>query len=241
MTSPAQIISSSQAGGASADHGGGLAGFLFGRAVEFIHVLQNVIAHRALHAVDAHAVAVYMLVAFLLAGMRAHAGGQHRQRVGAHEDFSRSVHIPLADFFHIGGDVGIGRTAVRARCLAHLHRAEDGMIPVFAHHGIAQMAVLAGAVDAAANGIWIAVIPAAHILADVSAHGGGVAQVGGSHGIRRVRKRGPLAAHHAAGCDIGQSGQSRPDAGRRLPRRCGSAGVPSGLQPSWDNSAAALP
>ena len=104
----AQIVGSGEAAGAGADDGDLLAGLLLGHGVELIQVLHDVVAHAALDAVDVHGIAVFTLVAGVLAGMGADAGGDHGKGVGLQHDLRSGVPVALADLRHVGGDVGAG-------------------------------------------------------------------------------------------------------------------------------------
>ena len=91
--------------------------------------------------------------------------------------------------------------------LRHLRRAEDGVVAVFAHHCTAEVAVLAGAVYLAAEDVGVAIVPAAHVLADVARDGGGVAQVRGRDASGGVGHGGPAALHHVALGDVPEGGR----------------------------------
>ena len=93
----AQEVRRAQARRARAHHSHTLAGFLFGSLIEGIRMRQDIIAQRALHAVDGHRLAIAVLVALILAGMGADARGQHGHRIGVHDQARRFVPVIRAD------------------------------------------------------------------------------------------------------------------------------------------------
>ena len=147
----------------------------FRRPVKCVRVLQYVIPHIPLHAVDGHALIGTAAVALLLACMCADPGCNHGNGVGFHKDMGRSLHITFPKPLHISRYVRIGRTLDRTRCGVYLHAPEYGMVTVVSHNGIALFSALSHTVHPAADAVGIAVKPAAHILAYVASHGSHIA------------------------------------------------------------------
>ena len=178
-----------------------------GGLVELVGMGQDVVAQGALHRMDAHGVAVLALVAHGLAGVGAYPGGEHGHGVDAHDDLRGGVPVVLPDLLHVGGDVGAGGALGRAGVVVGLHAAHDGVVLVAALDGVALVAALAGAQQPAAHGIGIAVVPAAHVLAQVAAQGGGVADDGGGHAVGRLGNRLQLPGKGLGGLHLGQGGE----------------------------------
>ncbi len=171
MSCAAQIICSRQAAGACADYRDPFAGLMLGLYIEFVRMLEYVVADGAFDTVHGNAFAVFALIAFILAGVRADARGAHRHRVYTHDDARSLVPVAEAYLLHVCGDIRSRGALRRAwRCM-HLHAAENGMITVLAVYRKAGIAALACAVHAPADLMRVTVVPAANILTNVSADG----------------------------------------------------------------------
>ena len=148
------------------------------------------------------------LVAHGLAGVGTHPGGEHGHGVHPQDDLGGGVPVPLPDLLHVAGDVGAGGALGRAGVeVVGLHAAQDGVVLVAALDGVALVAALAGAQQPAAHGIGIAVVPAAHVLAQVAAQGGGVADDGGGHAVGRLGHSLQLPGKQPGGFHLGQGGE----------------------------------
>ena len=62
------------------------------------------------------------------------------------------------------------------------------MIPIIPGQGIADLSTLAQAHDTSADVVWISVVPAAHVLAQVTANGGRIADLRRGHGMGSFNK-----------------------------------------------------
>ena len=182
-----QVVGRRQSSGAGADHCGLLPCLPGGSCIVTVLVLQDIVAQRALHAVDIDAVSMLALVAFHLAVMRADAAGEHRHRIELQNDLRCPVPVVGADTGHVRRDIGTGRALRGAGGGPHLHSAENGVVAVLAADGVALRSALSRAVQTAADGIRIAVEPAAHILAEVAAEGGLVPDNGSRDALRGFR------------------------------------------------------
>ena len=181
----AQVIGGRQAAGACASHGDLFAGFAERCGIKLVRVREYIVAYRPLHCVDVDAVAVVALVALVLAGMRADARGDHRQRVALHHGPGRPLPVAGAQLFHVARDVGRGRAGFCAGRAVDVHAAEDGVVAVLALDGVAEVAALALAMDGASDRVRIAVVPAAYVLTDVAANGGEAADQRRGDGMGR--------------------------------------------------------
>ena len=203
----AQVVRSGKARGAGTDDGGALAVLGRGRLHELFGVSEDVVAHGALHRAHVQALVILLPVAALHAEMGADTARDGGHGVDLEDDGRGLVHFALAHFLHVGGDIGVRRAFAGAGGLRHLRRAEDGVVAVFAHHCTAEVAVLAGAVYLAAEYVGVAIVPAAHVLADVARDGGGVAQVRGGDAPGGVSHGGPAVLH---GLAVGHSPERGP-------------------------------
>ena len=111
------------------------------------------------------------LVAFCLAGMGAYPGCEHGHGVHLHDNFSCPVPVVLSNLLHISRDIRSRGTFRGTRRYACFHAAHDGMVLIPSMDGVAFLSALSCTHQASAYVIRITVIPAAHILAEVSAHG----------------------------------------------------------------------
>ena len=62
------------------------------------------------------------------------------------------------------------------------------MIPVVPGQGIADLSTLAQTQDTSADVVWIPVVPAANVLAQITANGSCIADLGGGHGTSSFNK-----------------------------------------------------
>ena len=119
-----------------------MAGLLLGSLIKYVRMLQNVVAHIALYAVDVHALIIVAAVALLLAGVGADAGGDHGDGVGFHKDLRRALRIALSQLLHVAGNVGVCRTLDGTGGEMGLHASENGVVAVVALYGVALLAAL---------------------------------------------------------------------------------------------------
>ena len=208
MAGLAQEVGGGEARRAAADDADLLAGEGGGSGVELVGMGEDVVAQRALYGVDADGIAVLTLVAGALAGVRADARGEHGHGVDAHDDLGGRVPVVFADLLHIAGNIGAGRALGGAGGGVSLHAAVDGVVTVVAQDGVALLAALAHAVHAGTDAVGVTVEPAAHILADVAADGGDVADEGRGHGARGIGEHGGLGLDFVGVDDVHQLGQS---------------------------------
>ena len=110
-----QVVGRRQSSGAGADDRAFLSGGNGRSRIEFLLVGQDIVAQRALHAVDVHGLAVDVLVAGIHADMRADTTGHHRHRVVAEEDLRRAVEVLFPDLRHVSRDIRTGRARLRSR------------------------------------------------------------------------------------------------------------------------------